>query len=303
MTSDQGLGANTRSVMKILSPAKINLFLHVCGKRPDGYHELFSLMCCITLFDELSLQIGRGKAIEIHCSHPNVPVDDTNLAHRAACLFQSKLGSTQGVNIHLNKNIPVAAGLGGGSSNAASILRALNTYYDNPFSMDELMELGLALGADVPFFIFQKPAVASGIGEKLEAFEGALPYHILLLYPGFNVSTAQTYQNLNFGLTNDQKKPTSNHLRLNRFNPAHHLRNDLERVTAQKYPEMGLAKERLLNLGAIGALMSGSGPTVFGLFDNAKTAKSARQSLAVAKDFQLFLVDPILEADPMFIGA
>jgi 4-diphosphocytidyl-2-C-methyl-D-erythritol kinase len=289
--------------MKILSPAKINLFLHVCGKRPDGYHELFSLMCCITLFDELSLQIGRGKAIEIHCSHPNVPVDNTNLAHRAACLFQSKLGSTQGVNIHLNKNIPVAAGLGGGSSNAASILRALNTYYDSPFSMDELTELGLALGADVPFFIFQKPAIASGIGEKLEAFEGALPYHILLLYPGFNVSTAQTYQNLNFGLTNDQKKPTSNHLKLNRFNPAHHLTNDLERVTAQKYPEIGLAKEKLLNLGAIGALMSGSGPTVFGLFDNAKTAKSARQSLAVAKDFQLFLVDPILEADPMFVGA
>ena len=277
--------------------------MHVCGKRPDGYHELFSLMCCITLFDELSLQIGSGKMIEIHCSHPNVPVDDTNLAHRAACLFQSKLGSTQGVNIHLNKNIPVAAGLGGGSSNAASILMALNTHYDSPFSMDELMELGLALGADVPFFIFQKPAIASGIGEKLEAFEGALPYHILLLYPGFNVSTAQTYQNLNFGLTNDQKKPTSNHLKLNRFNPAHHLTNDLERVTAQKYPEIGLAKEKLLNLGAIGALMSGSGPTVFGLFDNAKTAKSARQSLAVAKDFQLFLADPILEADPMFIGA
>jgi 4-diphosphocytidyl-2-C-methyl-D-erythritol kinase len=289
--------------MKILSPAKINLFLHVCGKRPDGYHELVSLMCCITLFDELSLQIGRGKTIKIYCSHPNVPADDTNLAHRAACLFQSKLDSTQGVNIHLNKNIPVAAGLGGGSSNAASILMALNTHYDSPFSMDELMELGLALGADVPFFIFQKPAIASGIGEKLEAFEGALPYHILLLYPGFNVSTAQTYQNLNFGLTNDQKKPTSNHLKLNRFNPAHHLTNDLERVTAQKYPEIGLAKEKLLNLGAIGALMSGSGPTVFGLFDNAKTAKSARQSLAVAKDFQVFIVDPILEADPMFSGA
>ncbi len=303
MTSDQGLGANTRSVMKILSPAKINLFLHVCGKRPDDYHELFSLMCCITLFDELSLQIGRGKTIEIHCSHPNVPADDTNLAHRAACLFQSKLGSTQGVNIHLNKNIPVAAGLGGGSSNAASILTALNTFYDRPFSREQLMELGLTLGADVPFFIFQKPAIATGIGEKLEAFEGALPYHILLLYPGFNVSTAETYQNLNFGLTNDQKKPTSNHLKLNRFDPAHHLTNDLERVTAPKYPEIGLAKEKLLNLGAIGALMSGSGPTVFGLFDNAETAKSAGQSLAVDKDFQLFLVDPILEADPIFIGA
>ena len=290
-----------RSAMKILSPAKINLFLHVCGKRPDGYHELFSLMCRITLFDELLLQIGKGEKIEIHCSHSDIPEDDTNLAHRAACLFQSKLGSTQGVRIHLDKKIPVGAGLGGGSSNAASILMALNIYHGRPFSREQLMELGLSLGADVPFFIFQKPAIATGIGEKLEAFEGALPYHILLIYPGFNVSTAETYQNLNFGLTNEQKKPTSNDLKRNRFDPAYHLINDLERVTAQKHPEIGLAKEKLLNLGAIGALMSGSGPTVFGLFDNTETAKVARQSLAAEKDFQLFLVDPILEVEPIII--
>jgi 4-diphosphocytidyl-2-C-methyl-D-erythritol kinase len=289
----------TRSAMKILSPAKINLFLHICGKRPDGYHELFSLMCRITLFDKLWLQIGRGTTIEIHCSHPDIPTDDTNLAHRAACLFQSKLDSAQGVNIHLEKNIPVAAGLGGGSSNAASVLMALNTYYERPFSREQLMELGLTLGADVPFFIFQKPAIARGIGEKLEIFEAALPYHILLLYHGFNVSTAETYQNLKFGLTNDQKKPTSNSLKRIGFNPAHHLTNDLERVTVPRYPEIGLAKEKLLNLGAIGALMSGSGPTVFGLFDNAETAKSARQSLTADKDLQLFLVEPILEADPI----
>jgi 4-diphosphocytidyl-2-C-methyl-D-erythritol kinase len=285
--------------MKILSPAKINLFLHICGKRPDGYHELFSLMCRITLFDELVLQIGSGKAIEINCSHPDVPADDTNLAHRAASLFQTKLDSARGVNIHLNKKIPVSAGLGGGSSNAASVLMALNTYYDHPFTGQQLMEMGLTLGADVPFFIFQKPAIATGIGEKLEAYKGTLPYRILLLYHGFNVSTAETYQNLNFGLTNDQKKPTSNSLKRNRFNPARHLTNDLERVTVAKYPEIGLAKEKLLNLGAIGALMSGSGPTVFGLFDNAETAKSARQRLAVDKDLKLFLVDPILEADPI----
>jgi 4-diphosphocytidyl-2-C-methyl-D-erythritol kinase len=285
--------------MKILSPAKINLFLRICGKRPDGYHELISLMCRITLFDELSLQIGGGKTIEIHCSHPDVPADETNLAHRAASLFQRKLNSAQGVNIHLNKNIPVAAGLGGGSSNAASVLMALNTYYERPFSREQLMEMGLTLGADVPFFIFQKPAIATGIGEKLEAFEEGLPYHILLLYQKISVSTAETYQNLNFGLTNDQKKPTSNSLKRDRFNPVRHLTNDLERVTVAKYPEIGLAKEKLLNLGAIGALMSGSGPTVFGLFDNAETAKSANQSLRADKDLKLFLVDPIHEADPV----
>ena len=286
--------------MKILSPAKINLFLQVCGKRPDGYHELFSLMCCITLFDEISLQFGGGKTIEMVCSHPNLPSDDTNLAHQAANLFHSQLDSPRGLKIQLIKNIPVAAGLGGGSSNAASILLALNTHYGHPFSKKQLMEMGLTLGADVPFFIFQKPAVATGIGEKLEAFKGDLPYHVLLYFPGFNVSTAETYQNLNLGLTKLEKKPTSNHLKLNRFNPARHLTNDLEQVTVPRYPEISLAKENLLNLGAVGALMSGSGPTVFGLFDSAETAEAAKQALSgdqADQNVQLFLADPILDAD------
>ncbi len=290
--------------MKIFSPAKINLFLHIRGKRPDGYHELFSLMCCVTLFDEILLQIGRGDTIELQCSHPGVPADATNLAHRAACLFRQQLGSSQGIDIRLTKNIPIAAGLGGGSGNAASVLLALNKVYDRPFSPAQLMEMGLKLGADVPFFIFQKPAIATGIGEKLDAFKGALPYHVLLLYPGFNVSTAEIYQNLNLALTKDEKKPTSTHLKLTRFEPAHHLANDLERVTVQKYPEIGMLKEKLLSLGAIGALMSGSGPTVFGLFDNTDTAKSAKQTLSCdeeLKDIQLFLADPILEPDPKLI--
>ena len=258
--------------MKILSPAKINLFLHVRGKRPDGYHELFSLMCCITLFDEISLEFGGAESIEINCSHPNVPADETNLAHQAASLFLSQMGSARSLKIQLIKNIPVAAGLGGGSSNAA----------------------------DVPFFIFQKPAIATGIGEKFDAFKGDLPYHFLLLYPGFNVSTAETYQNMNLGLTKAEKKPTSNHLKPSRFDPARHLTNDLEQVTALRYPEIGLAKENLLNLGAVGALMSGSGPTVFGLFENAETAEAAKQALSCDQedqDVQLFLAEPILDAD------
>jgi 4-diphosphocytidyl-2-C-methyl-D-erythritol kinase len=288
--------------MKIFSPAKINLFLQVLGKRSDGYHDLMSLMCCIGLYDTVSLTFGV-KNIAVSCHHPGVPEDDKNLAFGAAHLFLKTLNKNEGVKIIIQKQIPVAAGLGGGSSNAAAVFLGLNRYYGYPFSTEELMSMGLSIGADVPFFIFQKPAIASGIGEKLEAFEGPLPYHILLIYPGFNVSTAETYQNLNFGLTNDQKKPTSISLKRNRFDPAVHLANDLERVTAAKYPEIGLAKEKLMNLGAIGALMSGSGPTVFGLFDNAETAKSAGQSLSQDKDLRLFLVDPILEADPIFIGA
>jgi 4-diphosphocytidyl-2-C-methyl-D-erythritol kinase len=286
--------------MKILSPAKINLFLHVLKKRPDGYHQLFSLMCRISLFDEISLQIGAEDTVKVVCPHPNVPADATNLAHRAVRLFQNKLNLTEGVKISLIKNIPVAAGLGGGSSNAASVLLALNTYYDHPFSREQLMEMGLTLGADVPFFIFQKPAIATGIGEKMEAFDGSLQYQILLIYPGFCVATAEIYRNLNLGLTKYEKKPTSNHLKHYGFNPAHHLTNDLEKVTAQKYPEIGVAKEKLISLGAIGALMTGSGPTVFGLFNNVDTAKMAKQTLScdnAGKDLQLFLANPILDAD------
>lgn len=293
-----------RSVMKILSPAKINLFLHVRGKRPDGYHELFSLMCCITLFDEILLRIDTGNSIQLACSHPGVPSDATNLAYRAARLFQEKLGSSRGIDIRLTKNIPVAAGLGGGSGNAASVLLALNTVCGNPFSRARLMEMGLALGADVPFFIFQKPAIATGIGDILDHFRGELPYHFLLLYPEISVSTAEIYQNLNLTLTKDEKKPTSTHLKLTRFDPAHHLTNDLETVTANKYPEIGMLKEKLLANGAIGALMSGSGPTVFGLFNDIDTAKSAKQALSCdteLKDIQLFLANPILEPNPSLI--
>ncbi len=290
--------------MKILSPAKINLFLHICGQRSDEYHKLFTLMSCVTLFDEISLQIGDGKTIEIHCSHSGVPADATNLAYRAASLFQRKLRSSQGVHIGLTKNIPVAAGLGGGSGNAASVLLALNIYYGFPFSQEQLMAMGLMLGADVPFFIFQKPAVATGIGEKLEAYEKDLPYRILLLHPGFSVSTAETYQSLNLGLTKVVKKSTSNDLKQNAFNPAHHLTNDLESVAIRKYPQIDVAKVKLMDLGAIGALMSGSGPAVFGLFGDADRAKKAEQALSADrqhKGWQIFLVDPLLDAGPKLI--
>ena len=290
--------------MKILSPAKINLFLRVYGKRPDGFHELCSLMCCITLFDEIYLQIDTGDTINIQCSHPGVPSDATNLAHRAARLFQQRLGSSRCIDIHLKKNIPVAAGLGGGSGNAASILLALNRVYETPFSRAQLIEMGLALGADVPFFIFQKPAIATGIGEVLDHFAGDLPYHFLLLYPNITVSTAEVYQNFNLTLTKDEKKPTSTHLRLTRFEPAHHLANDLEAVTAEKHPEIGMLKEKLLAHGAIGALMSGSGPTVFGLFKDIDSAKSAKRALSCdteLRGIQLFLADPILEPGPNLI--
>jgi 4-diphosphocytidyl-2-C-methyl-D-erythritol kinase len=280
--------------MKILSPAKINLFLQVTAKRPDGYHELFSLMCCVSLFDSISLQFGTEK-IEIESSHPQIPLDETNLAYQAAALFFKTLGLKDGVKITIEKAIPVAAGLAGGSSNAASVLRGLNRHYDFPFSGDRLMSLGLKLGADVPFLLFQKPALASGIGEKLEPYPGRLPYHVLIVHPRFKVSTAEVFQNLNLRLTKCKKKFTKISLKKTGYNVSLHCCNDLETVTVSKYPEINVVKEQLIQQGAAGALMSGSGPTVFGLFAKQDEAVQARQAIGRHHCWDVFAAEIIHE--------
>jgi len=276
--------------MKILSPAKINLFLQVTGKRPDGYHGLFTLMCCVDLCDTIVLQFGL-KNIRIESSNSQIPLDDTNLAHRAAAVFFKALNVNDGLKIFIDKSIPVAAGLGGGSSNAASVLKGLNQHYGYPFSRNELMSMGLGLGADVPFFLFGKPALASGIGEKLEPYPGSLPFHIVVVYPGFEVSTGEVFQNLNLGLTKCEKNFKELFSIKIDFDPGLHLCNDLEIVTASEYPEIASIKEQLLIRGAMGALMSGSGPTVFGLFSDSGTAARARQALGENSRWDAFICD------------
>ena len=286
MVFDNIVAHNRRAyltLMKIKSPAKINLFLQVTGKRPDGYHELFSLMCCVSLFDTIILQFG-GKKIALESSHPHIPLDDTNLAYQAAALFFKNMRSKDGVKIILDKSIPVAAGLGGGSSNAASVLKGLNHHFDHPFSREQLMSMGLCLGADVPFFLFGKPALATGIGEKLEPYPKDLPYHVILVNPGFRVSTAEVFQNLNLRLTKCKKKITKTSLMKTGYDVSRHLCNDLEVVTASKFPEIDAIKALLLDQGAMGALMAGSGPTVFGLFSDSKTA--GRAMSAIARNFR-----------------
>jgi len=280
--------------MKILSPAKINLFLQVTGKRPDGYHELFSLMCCVSLCDTIRLGFGTEK-IEIESSHPQIPLDETNLAYKAADLFLKTLGAKEGVKITIEKSIPVAAGLGGGSSNAASVLRGLNHHFDFPFSRDQLRSLGLSLGADVPFLLFQKPALASGIGEKLEAYPGPLPNRVAIVHPGFGVSTAEVFQNLNLRLTKCKKKITKPSLKKIGYTVSLHLCNDLEAVTVSKYPEIKLVKEQLIQQGALGALMSGSGPTVFGLFSDQQKAGQAMRTIGLNPRWDVYLTEIILE--------
>jgi len=284
--------------MKILSPAKINLFLQVTGKRPDGYHDLFSLMCCVSLCDTVFLQFDTDKIV-IESSHPNLPLDETNLAHKAAALFFKTLGVSDGVKITIEKNIPVAAGLGGGSSNAASVLRGLNHHYGYPFSRDQLSALGLSLGADVPFLLYQKPALASGVGEKLEAYTAQLPNHVIIVYPGFRVSTAVVFQNLNLRLTKCKKKITKPSLKKTGYNVSLHLCNDLEAVTVSKYPEIKLVKEQLVKQGALGALMSGSGPTVFGLFSDQEKAGQAMRAIDRNPRWNAYHAEIIYDINPV----
>ena len=285
-------------IVRVLSPAKINLVLRVTGKRPDGYHNLLSLMCRVGLYDEIRLCPAPGP-VTLRCSDPLLPRDETNLAFRAAQVFFDALGREQGVEIELEKRIPVAAGLGGGSSNAASVLIGLNHLHGSPFSRRKLMTLGRTLGADVPFFIFQSPALASGIGDILESCPSLPRFHLILVCPALSVATRAVYQNLNLRLTNCQKQLTKARLKKEAFDPARHLCNDLEMVTLTLHPELASIKRLLVRHGAVGALMSGSGASVFGLFQDADAARTAAASMPQEPGWRLFLADMLLDPVPL----
>ena len=264
----------------LLAPAKVNLFLQVIGKRPDSYHDLFSLMCPISLYDTVTLSFRPDVPdITVDCSDPNVPNDDSNLAHKAAAAFMKQCKQEVGVEISIHKQIPVAAGLGGGSSDAAAVLLGLNRFFDTPLTRDQLMTLGVSVGADVPFFVYQNPALASGVGENLEYFSHLKPDPILLINPGYGISTAEIFKNLNLRLTKCKKVLKNFSFNNEGFDAVRHLCNDLETVTAVLYPDIGKAKTALLKRGAYGALMSGSGPTVFGLFPETVDVGEARNKI------------------------
>lgn len=245
-------------------------------------------MCCVTLYDILLIDTGF-KNISVSCTDPEIPTDEKNHAYRAADLFLKKLDKKDGVRIHINKNIPAGAGLGGGSSNAAAVLSGLNKLFGNPFTLSEIMKMGLEIGADVPFFLFKKPALATGIGDNLEEYPVKIPYKILIIYPGFGVSTKDVYNNLNLRLTNCKKKLKSSPFE-REFDPEL-LCNDLESVTASRHPEINEVKEALFIMGAKGALMSGSGSSVFGLFPDYDSAINVGNVLSQNRGWRIFVVD------------
>jgi len=261
--------ADSGRVLNVQAPAKVNLTLRVLAKRPDGYHELDGVMQKLDLFDTLHIQKLQQPGISLRCPDSDLPEDKSNLVYKAAAVFLQAAGleGRYGVSLVLEKRIPVAAGLGGGSSDAGAVLTALNAFFDSPLPEKKLLELAKALGADVPFFVFSEAAArARGVGEKMEAVASLSHCSVLLVNPGFSVSTAWVFEN--FRLTRTDKVSSLFGSRENGVlnGVASDLFNDLESVTIDRYPEIESIKKCMLESGAAGALMSGSGPTVFGVF-------------------------------------
>jgi 4-diphosphocytidyl-2-C-methyl-D-erythritol kinase len=265
--------------IKIKAPAKLNIRLKVTGRRRDGYHELVSIMIPIDLFDHLELKDTRGRGITLVCEGMRVPTDENNLVHRAARAFFSQTGFREGIAIKLGKNIPVAAGMGGGSSDAAATLLALNEMRAGPLSLSELRKIAVELGADVPFFLMGKPCLARGIGEILEPIEVWPKCWYLIVRPPVEVSTSWVYGNLKLLLTTNEYDYIKQILNDAPVSVSQILENDLEGVTSAAFPIIETIKKKLIQAGAQGALMTGSGPSVFGVFPTKNQALSGKQHL------------------------
>ena len=259
------------------SPAKVNLHLQVLGRRKDGYHDIATLMQMISLYDEMEFSL-RGKGIVVKCPGTTLPENEDNIVYKAVKSLFSHASCLSGVEITIRKKIPIAAGLGGGSSNAATTLLTLNDLMGFKYTKDELIKMGAKLGADVPFFVSGKTAWAFGIGDRLQVAENIPRLWFVLINPRFDISTKMVYESLNLRLTNEAKK-----YNVPRFyavdDIVRKLHNDLEKVTLNLHPILRELKELLITCGALGSLMSGSGPTVFGIFADKKGALKAEESL------------------------
>jgi 4-diphosphocytidyl-2-C-methyl-D-erythritol kinase len=265
-----------RRALRVKVPAKINFWLEVLGRRVDGYHELSSLMLPIGIYDELHLRVLPEEGIILECDQPEIPRDRSNLAWRAAEVFYEAMDARPALHIEIKKSIPMAAGLGGGSADAAGVLVGLSTLYPGKVSPEALHELAARLGADIPFFLYRKPALATGIGERLERVSGIPEYPLLLLKPPLTVSTAWVYNSLK--LTRGGSRIKVPRLMADPWSLEEFLQNDLESVTLNAVPVLFHLKEWLVEQGALGALMSGSGPTVFGVFTSTETAGAAESA-------------------------
>ncbi len=279
--------------IKLKAMAKINLGLDVLRKREDGYHELRMIMQTVRLFDRIQLTVTETPGIRVKTNLSFLPVDEGNLVYRAAKLLMDEAQVKKGFFIHLEKHIPVAAGMAGGSSDAAAVLVGVNRLFHMGFTLEELMERGVRLGADVPYCILRGTALAEGIGEKLTALPAPPPCHVLIAKPKVHVSTKFVYGNLKAHELMEHPDIDGQIQALrdgDLYRMAELMGNVLETVTIPAYPVVQEIKDIMKKQGAVNAMMSGSGPTVFGLFDDKTKARKAYEKLrrgSIAKQVYL----------------
>jgi 4-diphosphocytidyl-2-C-methyl-D-erythritol kinase len=264
------------------SPCKVNLILNILGKRADGFHELETVMHPVNLCDEMTFE-RAGTGLQLTCSHPELPTDSKNLVHRAATSFLAAAQISDGVRIHLQKNLPLAGGIGGGSANAAVTFTALNELFGRPLPLEKLHELAAALGSDVPFFLYDKPALATGRGEKirtLEKFSALRGKAFFLVHPGFGISTPWSYQSLAHFPEALNGKAGRAEILISKLQAgdlvaaAESFYNSLEAPAFDKFPVLQLYQEFLRDNGALISLMSGSGSTTFAITENLTVAEN-----------------------------
>ena len=274
------MGSNYDISLKAL--AKINLGLDVVRRREDGYHEVRMIMQTIHLYDRLDIKRTKESGIQIQTNLSFLPVNENNLIYKAAKLLMDEFSITDGVSVKLDKRIPVAAGMAGGSTDAAAMLFGMNRLFSLGLTKRQLMERGVQIGADVPYCIMRGTALAEGIGEELSQLPPMVKCPVLIAKPSISVSTKFVYQNLKLDDTTihpDIDLLIEDIKAKNLHDIAAHMGNVLETVTIPNYPVIDEIKKHMLSNGAVGAMMSGSGPTVFGLFDDEDTAKKAYKAM------------------------
>jgi len=261
--------------------AKVNLGLDVIRRREDGYHEVCMVMQTIHLYDRLDIAKNQSGEITMETNLAFLPTNENNLVYKAAKLLCDEFGIKDGIHVNLKKRIPVAAGMAGGSTDAAAVLYGVNKIFDLGLSTEQLMERGVKIGADVPYCIMRGTALAEGIGEKLTQLPPMVKCPILIAKPAISVSTKFVYENLKLdGIKHpDMQKLIADIKEKDLHKVAADMGNVLESVTIPAYPVIADIKENMMNHGAVGSMMSGSGPTVFGLFEDEKTAENAYEAM------------------------
>lgn len=271
-----------RETIKIKARAKINLTLDVLGRRENGYHDVEMIMQQINLYDSVTIGIIEGTDIVLSCSDAFLPVDDKNIAYKAAALMKETFGIVHGFEIHIEKNIPIAAGLAGGSTNAAAVIMGIDALCHLNLDLETMQGIGFKLGADVPFCFLKGCAIARGLGEMLTPIRGFEHAWMVLVKPSFGVSTKDIYTGLNLAAIKVHPNTVAMIKALetqSRHGILSGLCNVLETVTLDLYPKVTEVKALLSSYGADGVLMSGSGPTVFGVFGSYERAKTAHKKM------------------------